>query len=286
MRADANRGRHGAQNDGAMKSAADVWICRQCRSINSIGSNRCYRCHTPIEVAAAKPEDLTIHHQEGPPPVVGVYRGSELRAVLVSVAVIAFIAAMLAVAWISWQIVDLRAAGEPVPADGLLSLLWPALAVAVGIGVVALATYGLWIRRVVSNLPALGLGYARVGPTWAFFEVMLPGFNFFAIPARLAEVTKKAGGHPRVLPLLGLALLLPVIPAGIVFWSFRVARVAGGVKGGLEVLGPGTFMLAVVCAISLLILLYVLWLVEGLLRSKAAARRADDARRRQLASPG
>jgi uncharacterized paraquat-inducible protein A len=62
-----------------MKSAADIWICNVCRSINPIKSNRCYRCHTPIQIAAAKPEELTVHQQpkEAHTEPVGTYRSTE-----------------------------------------------------------------------------------------------------------------------------------------------------------------------------------------------------------------
>jgi hypothetical protein len=268
-----------------MKSASDVWICRQCRSINSIGSNRCYRCSTPAEVAAARPEDLTIAHEETVAPAVGEYHDTETRALVVSIAAIGFIASMLLFLWVNWQVTDAAANGGAVPLDGVFALWLPTLGAAVAIGVLTLLAYGFWISRVVENLPALGLGYSRVGPTWAFFESMLPGYNFMAIPARLAEVTKKAGGHPRVLPLIGLAILLPIVPTAVFYWSWRVIRIAGGDADRARVLGAGLFFYFAVLAISLLILLYVMWLVEGLMRSKAEAMKPATPRPNTIAPP-
>ena len=42
-----------------MKTEADFWACRVCRSINGLRADRCYSCHTPREVAAVKPTDLS-----------------------------------------------------------------------------------------------------------------------------------------------------------------------------------------------------------------------------------
>ena len=96
----------------AVKSVSDIWVCGRCRSINPLSRGRCYRCNTPIEVAAAKPEDLTLEHKEVAPEPTGVYRSSETRAVVVSIAAVAFILATLVALWINWSATDLRANGE------------------------------------------------------------------------------------------------------------------------------------------------------------------------------
>lgn len=54
-----------------MKSASDIWVCSRCRSINPLSRGKCYRCNTPIEVAAAKPEELSFAHREVPPEPIG-----------------------------------------------------------------------------------------------------------------------------------------------------------------------------------------------------------------------
>jgi len=38
-----------------VKTEADFWACKVCRSINGIRADRCYKCSTPREVAGAKP---------------------------------------------------------------------------------------------------------------------------------------------------------------------------------------------------------------------------------------
>src|ERR1043166_5340985 len=94
-----------------MKSAADIWICNVCRSINPLKSNRCYRCHTPIQIAAAKPEDLTVHHEARAAhrERVAPYRSTETLAALVTVAVVAFVLATFVALWVVYSVNDLRA---------------------------------------------------------------------------------------------------------------------------------------------------------------------------------
>jgi hypothetical protein len=102
-----------------MKSAADVWICDVCRSINPLNSNRCYRCHTPIQIAAAKPHELSVQRQprEAHTEPVGTYRSTESLAVLVTVGAVAFILAGLLALWTNYTINDLRASDGRSAAD-------------------------------------------------------------------------------------------------------------------------------------------------------------------------
>jgi hypothetical protein len=135
--------------------------------------------------------------------------------------------------------------------------------------VLALLAYAAWIRRAVDNLPALGLGFARVSPTWALFEPLIPGFNLYSIPARMAEVIEKLGGHLYATALIGLAWILVVVPAALLLY---VARFTGFLGTGAELLrvtSIGAFIVFVFQAFALVLMLMVLWQVEKLLRAKA-----------------
>lgn len=254
-----------------MKSASDIWVCGRCRSINPLSRGRCYRCNTPIEVAAAKPEDLTFEHKEVAPEPTGVFQSSETRAVIVSIATVAFILSTLTALWINWSATDLRAGGEPAAARDLLSSQLPLLALAPITAAIAVVAYAFWIRRVVENLPALGVGYSRVSPSWAFFEPMIPGFNLYALPTRMAEAIEKLGPHPWAVPVLGLALILafgPPVVAGVLL------RFTGLFGTGSELriaLASGLILVFVCQSIALIIGLVILWQVEGLQRRKHEA---------------
>jgi hypothetical protein len=256
-----------------MKSAADIWICNVCRSINPISSNRCYRCHTPIQIAAAKPEDLTVHQvpKEAHTEVVGTYRSTETLAALVTVAAVAFILATFLALFATYAVNDLRASEGRDAADVLFQQRILLFIPAPVIGVLALLVYAAWIRRVIENLPALGLGFSRVSPTMAFVEPLIPGFNLYAIPARIAEVIQKLGGHLYATALIGLAWLLVIGPALLLVYVARFTRFLGTGAELLRVTSIGAIVVFAFQAVALVLMLFVLWQVEKMLRAKAEA---------------
>ena len=256
-----------------MKSAADIWICNVCRSINPMSSNRCYRCHTPIQIAAAKPEDLAVHNQpkEAHTEIVGTYRSTETLAALVTVAGVAFILATFLALFTTYAVNDLRVTDGRSAADALFQQRLLFFVPAPAIGVLALLVYAAWIRRVVENLPALGLGFARVSPTMAFIEPLIPGFNLYSIPARIAEVIQKLGGHLYATALIGLAWILVVGPAVVLVYVARFTRFFGTGAELARVTSIGAIAVFVFQAIALVLMLVVLWQVEKLLRAKAAS---------------
>jgi hypothetical protein len=255
----------------AMKSAADIWICNVCRSINPISSNRCYRCHTPIQIAAAKPDELSVSQQprEAHTEPVGTYRSTETLAVLVTVGSVAFILAGLLAVWTIFTVNDLRVSDSPAAADATFQQRLLFLIPAPVIGVLALLAYAAWIRRAVENLPALGLGFARVSPNWAFVEPLIPGFNLYSIPARIAEVIQKLGGHLYATAVIGLAWILIVGPALLLVYVARFTRFLGTGAELLRVTSIGAVFVFVFQSIALVLMLTVLWQVEKMLRAKA-----------------
>ena len=256
-----------------MKSAADIWICNVCRSINSMSSNRCYRCHTPIQIAAAKPEELTVQQapREAHTEIVGTYRSTETLATLVTVAAIAFIFGMLLTLWTIFTVNDVRANDGREAADALFQQRLVFLVPGPVLGVLALLAYALWIRRVVENLPALGLGFSRVSPTWAFFEPLIPGFNLYAIPTRIAEAIQKLGGHLYATALIGLAWILLVGPALLLVYVARFTRLFGTGADLLRVTSLSSLVVFAFQSAALVLMLVVMWQVEKLLRDKAAS---------------
>ena len=246
-------------------------MCGRCRSINPLSSRKCYRCHTPIEVAAAKPDDLSFAHKEVAPEPTGVYRSSETRAVVVSVATVAFILSTLVALWINWSATDLRASGDAGAARDLLTDRLPLLALAPIAGVIALASYCFWIRRVVENLPALGAGYSRVSATWAFFEPMIPGFNIYAIPSRMGEAIDRLGGHAWAIPLLGLAIILALGPAIAAGFLIRFTGLFGTGAELRIAIAIGLIVVFVCQAVAFVLGLVILWQIESLQRLKHAS---------------
>ena len=251
---------------------SDYWACRVCRSINSRRSNRCYSCHTPREAAEVNPADMpTIG---AAPPVVhrGTYRTSELRAVMVTIAVFAFVLGTLVSTYLLWQVGNLRGAGQRAASDEMFNNITPFLALVPALGVLALLTYATWISRVVSNLPAMGLGYSRVSSTMAFMEPLIPGFNLYALPARLGEVLKKLDEKGNGLPLLGLAAILFIGPAIVAAVAIRISREFETTGDFLRTSGFTLFLAFVFQAMGLLIGVYLIWQVERMARVRAASQ--------------
>jgi len=250
---------------------ADFWACRVCRSINTQRANRCYSCHTPREVAGVKPTDLSVTE---PAPVLGptgTYRSSENRAVLATIATVAFILGTYVALWIGFQVGTLRAERQREAADQLFQSSQLLLALPVVLGVIALVAYGYWISRAVANLPPLGAGYSRVSPTWAFFEPLIPGLNLYSLPARTGEVISKLGGSMLGTSLIAISFFLiigPPIAAGILL---RIAReVSDPRREFWATLGTTLLASFTVQVVGLALALYIVWHIEGMFRRRVA----------------
>jgi hypothetical protein len=254
-----------------MTAESDFWACSVCRSINTSRSSRCYKCHTPREVAGVKPTEISVTE---PPPVIGptgIYRSSENRAVLATIATVVFILATYVALWIGFQVGDLRASRQREAADELFQSSQLLIALPFVLGILALAAYGFWISRAVANLPPLGAGYSRVSPTWAFFEPLIPGLNLFSLPARSAEVISKLGGSVLGTSLIAISFFLiigPPIAAGI----FLRAASFVEEREFWRTLGATLLLSFTVQVIGVVIALYIVWHIEGMFRRRVAAQ--------------
>jgi hypothetical protein len=212
---------------------------------------------------------MPVTGQMAPVEVTGTYRSSETRAVVASLAVVLYILGGLLSLWLVYSAADLRAGGDRAGGAGLLETWTPVIAIVPVLAILALVAYGAWISRVVENLPIVGAGYSRVSPTFAFMEPLIPGFNLYSLPARIAEVIRKLEESGPGLPLIAIAWLLVVgPPVGVVVIS-RVSQVFESTSEALRTLsltliGAFTFQ-----AIALLIALYLIWRVERLIRVRA-----------------
>jgi hypothetical protein len=252
-----------------MTSETEYWACSVCRSINSRRSNRCYSCHTPREAAGVKPTDLPTTGQAPPIVHTGTYRSTEIYAVIVTLAAVVFIIGTFAATFMLWQVAELRSAGQRAASDDLFERLTPLFAAAPILGVAALVAYAVWISRVVANLPALGLGYSRVSSQMAFLEPLIPGFNIYALPARVGEVLRKLDEKGPGLPLLGLSFILVLGAPAVAAILIRVSREFETTGDFLRTSGFTLFLAFTVQAVGLAIGLYLVWLVERLARMRA-----------------
>jgi hypothetical protein len=253
-----------------VKTEADFWACRVCRSINGLRADRCYSCHTPREVAAVKPTDLSVTEREPPPGPTGTYVSSEGRAVWVTIAAVAFILATFIALWMNWQVGDLRASADRAAADQLFQERAPFLLVPTVLGILALVAYGAWISRAVANLPPLGAGYSRVSSSWAFLEPLIPGLNLYSLPARAGEVVQKLGGSGKGLPMIAISFFLIIGPPVVAAVLIRVSRMFIDGPEYHRTVATTLIVMFGAQTIGLLLALGVMWHIEGLFRARVA----------------
>jgi hypothetical protein len=208
-----------------------------------------------------------MHEPVAAPAATGTYHATEHRAVALTVAAVGFIlATSIALAFIFFAN-NAQASDNVDRATALRALAVPlAIALAAVVGISTLLSYAWWIRGVISNLPALGLGYARVSPEWAVVEALIPGVNLVAIGARLAEVAKKLDIESRTYPLIGFAGMLIILPPVAAFWIVRFTRFfdSGDLLPVLSITGIILFAFQ---AVAYLLLLWVVWQVEARFRT-------------------
>ena len=135
----------------------------------------------------------------------------------------------------------------------------------------ALIAWSAWISRVVDNLPALGVGYARVSPQIAFIENFLMGRNLYSMPARVREVTRMlhpTGGGDDLLALAWLLLFGSVVVnrVGAYIGRFLATTEADYLRSRI-VIGGLTTIIAVV---GYLLVVVVINRVEQLAEDRAA----------------
>jgi hypothetical protein len=229
-------------------------------------------------VAGVKPTELSVTE---PPPVLGptgTYQSSENRALLATIATVAFILGTYVALWIGYQFGTLRATRQREAADQLLQSSQLVLGLPVVLGLIALVAYGFWISRAVANLPPLGAGYSRVSPSWAFFEPLIPGLNLYSLPARAGEVISRLGGSMLGTSLIAISFFLiigPPIAAGI---FLRAARfVSDPPREFWTTLGTTLLASFTVQVVGLIIALYVVWHIEGMFRRRLAGAGSEPA---------
>jgi hypothetical protein len=236
--------------------SAQPWVCGACRSINQPREGRCYHCRTPRELVEADPSTLIVagagsRPAETPIRPTAAFQPSGGLAFLAQV----LLAAALGVAILS-SVLGADVIGRVLDGDaaaGGTSVTTLALIGGLGLAVAgaALVAFALWLSRVVSNLPTIGLGWPNVTPNAAIFESIVPGVNLYRVPAILRDIVNRlepdGKGDALIagawLGLVGGVLLPRVASWGVAFVAgslaeFTALRVLAGQLGlGLTVAG-------------------------------------------------
>lgn len=176
----------------------DVWVCGECHSINRQRDSRCYKCGA--KQAAAATGELATHRQEQAivTRTLVAYRPALPLAIAAAVFLLGLAAVSIAsvahsitvsVA-LNEQLDLIKATGtyDHAAMDALLAsddALWYT---EIAIIVPLLVFFGLWLSRVVSNVPALGGGIPGTTPANAFIKTLIPGVNLRRVPGMIQDV--------------------------------------------------------------------------------------------------
>ena len=251
----------------------NIWVCGDCRSINRLSADRCYKCRAPRppageEMAAASRSPLSSQ----PEPQDGLsmpdrpaISGSAAAAVNPSARIATLPAAVLGIA-LMVLVVGLRLmltrlslgaterilSGEEVPATdsefaAAVGLLSPLL------GVIAIGWLGIWASLVIRNVPLLGGGWPRFTPGQVFLEHVIPGWNVLRMPAVYREIQARLSRTGRANdPLIvawvvfNIAAVLVVRPIGSTVASLALTPAdAIGVSATVSYLSIGLQGLAI-----------------------------------------
>jgi hypothetical protein len=176
----------------------DVWVCGECHSINRQRDSRCYKCGAKQAVAATG--ELATHRQVQAIATRSfvAYRPALALAIAASIFLLGLAAVSIAsVAHaitvngaLNQQLDLIKATGtyDHAAMDALLAsddALWYAeLAIIVPL----LVFFGLWLSRVVANVPALGGGIPGTTPSNALIKTLIPAVNLRTVPGVIQDV--------------------------------------------------------------------------------------------------
>lgn len=240
---------------------AEGWICGACRSVNKPGHVRCYHCHTPRVVAQVDPETLPVSGTvpevaEAPLPP---YESSDSLAVLARTLVLLAGAAVFLAGVLGAIVIEALVEEGTAAALGGLTLLGVLNILQVALILAALVAWAAWLSRVVTNVPAVGLGYPSATPRSAFLENFIPVVNLLRVPSIVRDVTSRldaTGRGEALMVATWLCLVGGTIAPSILAWTLqqlfyvlpldilavlRISSIASQIGAGLQV--AGTFFL-------------------------------------------
>jgi hypothetical protein len=240
---------------------ADVWACRQCRSINQPRHNRCYACQTPRAIAGVDPLKLSITDRSsavtGP---IGTYRSTAGLALLTTLLVAAALAASVV-----GTLVNLGIVKENLNTPASSSTMTTTILILLSAVMLAIAAWAAWLSRAVANLPTLGLGYGRTSPRFVFIESLIPIYNVWRVQRIVMDILRRIHPSPRDqtavliawLPLLASiaipAIMVRVVHAVSLKDTFATLELGSEIAVGLQIVA-GLFLIALI------------WRVEGRMR--------------------
>lgn len=267
--------------------AGEFWVCGQCRSINNAGARQCYNCRTPRDRAAVDPATIDptskgqLREIELPP-----FRPTRGVALLASIGIVAIALMQAYNTFIVVSVIQLQIAGSEV-APNQVEFANAVSILTLGIAGLALIGWALWLSRVVTAMPALGLGYPAADGFMAFVENFLPGLNLYRVPAIVRDVVHRlepgtVRGEAVIfgawIALLG-GVLLPRIGAAITGTTLQSGQDA--LRTSMLV----AIIASVLVAVGAAVLIALIWWVEGRIARRITAQVSEAAEAPPVAEP-
>jgi hypothetical protein len=169
----------------------NIWVCGECRSINNEGAKQCYNCRTPRDRAAVDPATIDpSSHGKLREIALPPFHSPRPFAALASVLILAT-AGMQVVYTLDFSSLLLQTLGGTAATDEQVRFMGTIGLITVGVSLLALVAWSLWLSRAVTAMPALGLGYPAATGLTAFVENFLPGLNLLRVPAIVRDVVRR-----------------------------------------------------------------------------------------------
>ncbi|MEO5965285.1 MAG: DUF4328 domain-containing protein [Candidatus Limnocylindrales bacterium] len=172
----------------------DIWVCGACKSVNPRRASRCYKCHAPRPPAGEEllAVDTPVLQRTAVETAAGA-RGRKHTAIFAIVTIV-LIAASMSFRWVSvirsLDMLNGILAGSVPTNDEIVRIASQALGYYAA-GLLGTLAWGIWMGRVIANIPILGGGYPVVTPRTAILESVIPLFNLFRVPAVLRDITTR-----------------------------------------------------------------------------------------------
>jgi hypothetical protein len=207
-------------------NSADIWVCASCRSVNKARAKQCYNCRTPRDLAAVDPTQMEVTgHGQVRAVALPPFRSSRGRALLASVLILAVAVLQVVSTVVGSNLINGILDGGSVT-DPDIRMIGNISIAGLAIALLALVAWAFWLSRVVTEMPALGLGYPAATGMTAFVENFIPFFNLIRVPAIVRDVVRRVDPMPGV----GEALISAAFFG--IFAGFVIPRV-GGILSGL-----------------------------------------------------
>jgi hypothetical protein len=213
---------------------AEPWMCGDCRSFNSPGASRCYRCRVPRKTSemteataaltlATATKTRTLLAQAN--RLGARYHATwPLAALLIPIIAVATVTSVLQIPAMSALV---GADGTTIEDAALTQNMIRMTALSGGSYLLGVVLWSIWIARVVTNVPALVARWPRYGWLSALLGAWIPLINAKRPFAVVREVCSQLSERPNGAVLVAAAWWLCVVLSYVGPYFVTIARVLG-----------------------------------------------------------